>query len=174
MFYGLLTAIVSGIIMALVTNRNTVVSPDQRNITFEYSSFLRRFMRFSMVFSGICLRIAVYYGIKDHYDGAWIMGVVLGLLFAGSTYSYVLFSNKSGMIMKGNLFTSDFRGRESMHAIEDVVSVINDPSKGIIVNFSDGSSYNIDRFMSNNKALLNYFVKKGISVKDKSGKPYNG
>ena len=174
MFYGLLTAIVSGIIMALVTNRNTVVSPDQRNITFEYSSFLRRFMRFSMAFSGICLRIAVYYGIKDHYDGAWIMGVVLGMLLAGSTYSYVLFSNKSGMIMKGNLFTSDFRGRESMHAIEDVVSVINDPSKGIIVNFSDGSSYNIDRFMSNNKALLNYFVKKGISVKDKSGKPYNG
>jgi hypothetical protein len=42
------------------------------------------------------------------------------------------------------------------------------------VNFSDGSSYNIDRFMSNNKALLNYFVKEGISVKDKSGKPYNG
>ncbi len=174
MHYGLLAAIISGIIVALMTNRNTAVTPDQKNISFEYSGFLRGFMRFSMVFSGICLRIAVYYGIKEQYDGAWIMGIVLGLLFGGSTYSYVRFSNRSAMVMKGNLYVSDWRGRESMHAVEDIVSVTNDRSKGIIITFADGSGYNIDRLMSNNKALLSYLDDQGIAVKDKWGRPYNG
>ena len=174
MLYGVLAAIVTIVITVLMTDRTTVVSPNQKNVAFEFSPFLRRFFRFAIVFLGICLCVAVYFGIQEKYESLLVMIFVLGAMLAGCIYCYLTFNNKSAMLMKGNLYTSDWRGRESVHAINDIVAVTVDPNKGTVLTFEDGFKYTLDRMMSNNSVLLKHLAENGITVKDRNGKPYKG